>query len=307
MGRGLYDTTGVPKPHPPVRAERANKVVMTAEKEVPQLLGTTCDHERLQHPKDLGRFRQPYEEKMLPRLKQQRPTDLLAVKNADTFPNFEQPKYQATTAATQLPQHYHSSPSHVATQVRSDNNPSVSSRTREQPTQFLVPVASHANSSKQASNTLGADHYFHESTPQSSYHVFRQPQMTSSSTHSNQQQYPTGISLAPSQPGGLRRSKDVPPTTMPQEATEFAERLSRIGVNVNQKSTSLEAREKRLKNSVASKRFRERKKTRVDELEKRVEILTEERDHYRGLYYQLKESRDIKHSISLPSLTLAMS
>ncbi|EDN09625.1 predicted protein [Histoplasma mississippiense (nom. inval.)] len=253
---------------------------MTAEKEVPQLLGTTCDHETLQHPKDLGRFRQPYEEKMLPRLKQRRPTDLRAVINADTFPNFEQPKYQPTTAATQLPQHYHSSPSHVATQVRSDNNPSVSSRTREQPTQFLVPVASHANSSKQASNTLGADHYFHEKhatiilpcvSPAADDLILN----TFQSAAVSHRYFSCSI------------------------ATGWIETFKRCS------SDDYATGSNRVCGKIIA--FRERKKTRVDELEKRVEILTEERDHYRGLYYQLKESRDIKHSISLPSLTLAMS
>ncbi|OJD10353.1 hypothetical protein AJ78_08485 [Emergomyces pasteurianus Ep9510] len=82
---------------------------------------------------------------------------------------------------------------------------------------------------------------------------------------------------------------------MPRATTEFAERLSRIGVNVDRKSTSLEVRSKRLKNSIASKRFRERQKTRLAELEEKVKILTEERDHYQGLYNQLKETIDIKH------------
>ncbi|KAG5287167.1 hypothetical protein I7I48_03030 [Histoplasma ohiense] len=75
--------------------------------------------------------------------------------------------------------------------------------THEQLTQFLVLVVSHANSSKQTFKTLTADHYFHETTPQSFYHLFCQMQMSSSSTQCNQQQYPTGISLPPLQLGGF--------------------------------------------------------------------------------------------------------
>ncbi|OJD24179.1 hypothetical protein ACJ73_04465 [Blastomyces percursus] len=108
----------------------------------------------------------------------------------------------------------------------------------------------------------------HESTLQLSNGLFHQTELPS--TQHNQLQYPTSISLPPSQPGGLRSSKNVQPripsTTMPRATTEFAERLSRIGVNVDRKSTSLEVRLKRLKHSIASKRFRERQKTRLAEL-----------------------------------------
>ncbi|KKZ67520.1 hypothetical protein EMCG_06809 [[Emmonsia] crescens] len=309
---------------------------MMGEKEViqphvPQLLGTTRDYERLQHPKDLGHFREPYEGRRLPL----RPTDLRAIINADTFPNSEQPKYPATTAASQLPQYYHSTSSHLATQRRSDDSPSyaiTSSRlqdqgkpsssgspqimkqnpipSREQPTQFLVPVPSYANGSTQASNTLAAaDHYFqacnlpriasqHESSPRSSYHLFRQTQMSSTSTQCNQQQYPAVIPPLPQ--GGLRNSlarlEDVRPhlirnPPMLQTATESAQRW--LGtIDIDMKSGSRRAAEKRRLKSCASKMFRQRKKAKVEEMQETIERLTKECDYLRRLCNRLGKSRE---------------
>ncbi|QSS66012.1 hypothetical protein I7I51_06863 [Histoplasma capsulatum] len=238
---------------------------------VTQLLEATHDYGTSQHLEDLRHF---HEERTLPTL-QPRPTDIQA----------------RSIAASRLPQ-YRSTSSRLTTRVRSVITPS----------SLQVPTTTpcfHAADPPPLTTSQ------HENTLQSSNGLFRQTQLPS--TQRNRQQYPKGTSLPPLQQGGL-----ISPRTMPQTATEFAERLSRIGVNVDWKSASLGATEKRLKNSLASKKFRQRKKTRaeelkrVEELEKRIEILTEECDHFRGLYYQLKESRDIKHSISPPSLRLAM-
>ncbi|PGH31997.1 hypothetical protein GX50_05191 [[Emmonsia] crescens] len=271
---------------------------MTGKKEViqpnvPQLLGTTRDDARLQYPKDLGHFGEPYEGRRLPPLTgQPRPTDLQAIINADTFPNFEQPKYLATASTSQLPQHHHSTSSHVATQARSDSSLSnviTSSRlrdqgklsssgspqrmkqdpipTHEQLTQLLVPVHSHAKGSTQAPNTLAAaDHYFHESTTQ------RQTQMSSTSTPCNQQQYPALIPAL--QQGGLRHSLAHleavrphpirnPPTL--QTVTESAQ-IWLGTIDIDLESGSGRAAEKRRLNSRASERFRQRKKVKVEEM-----------------------------------------
>ncbi|EER43778.1 conserved hypothetical protein [Histoplasma capsulatum H143] len=249
----------------------ANKSAMAGKRglilpAVIQLLGPTHDYGNLQYFDDLGPFHEPQVERTLPTL-QPCPTDIRA----------------RSTATSRLP-HYRSTSSHLITQVRSVITPSSLQDLTTTPCICAIDPPPLTSSQ-------------HESTLQLSNGLFHQTELPS--TEHNQLQYPTGISLPSSQPGGLRSSKNVrpriPPTTMPRATTEFAERLSRIGVNVDRKSTSLEVRSKRLKNSIASKRFRERQKTRLAELEEKVKILTEERDHYRGLYNQLKETIDIKH------------
>ncbi|OJD11914.1 hypothetical protein AJ78_07420 [Emergomyces pasteurianus Ep9510] len=286
MGRGLYDTTGVLKPQPPLmRAEITNKGAMTSKKEVIQ----PNVSQLLQHPKDLRHFHEPYEGRRLPSLTvQPRLTDLRAIINAGTFPNFEQSKYLATASASQLHQHHHSTASHVVTQARSDNSLSnviASSRlrdqeklsssgspqtmkqdqipTREQLIHLLVSVFLHAKDSMQASNTLAAaDHYFYEKAVRS--HLLQNPPMLQTATESAQIWLGT--------------------------------------INIDLESGSRRAVEKRRLNSRASERFRQRKKTKVEEMQETIERLTKECDYLRRLCHRLRKSREAEmDSISASS------
>ncbi|OAT03936.1 hypothetical protein BDBG_00589 [Blastomyces gilchristii SLH14081] len=97
---------------------------------------------------------------------------------------------------------------------------------------------------------------------------------------------------------------------MSQTVTESAQRWRGI-INVDMESGSRKATEIRQKNSLASKKFCQRKKVQKEEMKKIIEKLTEERDHFRHLCHQLLEkeqgSRIIKHSASMPSFKPATS
>ncbi|OJD20744.1 hypothetical protein ACJ73_07919, partial [Blastomyces percursus] len=125
--------------------------------------------------------------------------------------------------------------------------------------------------------------------------------VNSASPH--QQQYPAAIS--PLQQAGLGSPLahlehvwphpiQNSPTIMPQTATESAKRWHGI-IDIDMKSGSRRAAEKRRVNSSTSKRFRECKKAKVEakmeEMQETIERLTKECDNLRHLCRRLEKSR----------------
>ncbi|OJD10327.1 hypothetical protein AJ78_08616 [Emergomyces pasteurianus Ep9510] len=261
---------------------------------VPQLLCATRDCGTAQHLEGVGHFPEPHIERTSPML-QPPPTDI-------------REKFLATAVASQFPRHYHSTFSHSITQTQLDNN----SGSLQGP----IPIQAPYFRARDPPPLIASQY---ESTPRSSYSLVHQtrPPLTQCGC----QLYPADNSLPPLEQGGLRRSlarsgdiglhsKQISPPIMSQTATESAQRWRGI-INVDMESGSRKAMEIRQKNSLASKKFRQRKKVQKEEMKKIIEKLTEERDHFRHLCHQLLEkeqgSRIIKHSASMPSFKPATS
>lgn len=109
-----------------------------------------------------------------------------------------------------------------------------------------------------------------------------------------------GDPLSISDPPYFHARNLSPPIASQERATWLAHRWMGI-IDVDLDSGSREASEKRQRNRLASKTFRQRK-TREEEMQKSIEKLIKQRDYYRSICHQLLEkghgSSSIEHRLA---------